>query len=165
MIPTETTHQSHSPTSIGKYADAAKLIIRELKEAGAAPHQIIDFLEGLYESFGVSFAPDPDFMLEGKPEKQTYSATQIARKIGAYSENGRPHAHAVSAILNHNLYIGQEHKQTAVLFETGDFIVFYTRYDEYALARVMDWVADHGLPDFVDGQFYTYTIRYKDTAA
>ena len=156
---------------LGEYNAAARIIIQEMKEAGAAPEEIIGFLKGLYEPFGIpvedEFEPD-EFGFAAEPEQEqpvTYSATQIARMLGVYSEFDRPHAHAVSAILNHNINIGDEHKYVYVLFETCDLTVYCTRYDGYALERVLDWVEANGLPYAVDGRCYTYYVQYKDTAA
>ena len=156
---------------LGEYNAAAKIIVQVMKEADAAPEEIIGVLKGLYEPFGISvsdeFEPEEfGFVDEAELEQpMTYSATQIARKIGVYSEFDRPHAHAVSAILNHNIGIGEEHKYVYVLFETKDFIVFCTRYDEYALECARHWVEVNGQPYTVDGRCYTYYIRHKETAA
>jgi len=161
-------HIQRQPTALPiprlcEYAEAAVRVIRALQEAGAEPGQIIDFLKG-------ASGPPPDaFAAEeaafAQPPRVTYTATQIARKLGLYSAYDRPHAHAVSAILNHNLYIGEAHREDHILFETRDFTVYCARYDEYALGRVLEWVKNNGLPGFVDGLYYTYHVRYKNTAA
>ena len=145
-----------SPT-LGEYNDAVKIILSALRNMGVAPERIIEFLDGVYEPFGISVAEDG-----GMAGTQTmYTATQIAGLLGLYSMYGLPHAHAVSAILNHNLFIGEEHKAELVLFETTDFTVYFTRYDGYALERVRDWLEINGLPDEVDGTCYTYYIFYR----
>jgi len=152
---------AHSPT-LGEYNDAVKIIVNALQNIGVSPEKVVRFLNGVYEPLGIPIAED----FKTAATKRMYTATQIARKTGLYSMYGYPHAHAVSAILNHNICIGDEHKVELILFETENITVYFTRYDEYALERLRDWVSINGQPDEVDGACYTYYIRYKrDTAA
>jgi hypothetical protein len=143
--------------TLGEYNDAVKIILSALRNMGASPERVMDFLNGVYEPFGIPVTEDCEFA----GTQKMYTATQIAGSLGLYSMNGYPHAHAVSAILNNNLFIGEEHRAELILFETANLTVYFTRYDKYALERVRNWVETNGLPDEVDGACYTYYIFYK----
>lgn len=160
---------------LSEYADAFSRIMRELKNIGASPGQIIGLLKNdgrppddsgadaaqleLELDFSIGIPVTPPVSVS--QHRQLYTARQIARRLGVYSMYGRPHAHAISAILNNNLFIDDEHFEEQILFETGNVTVFYTRYDEYALGQVRDWLSSNDLPYEVDGYCYTYHIRYR----
>jgi hypothetical protein len=143
--------------ALGDYANAAGIIADALQSVGVSPEKVMEFLKCVCEPFGFPVTENR----AAYASRGMYTATQIASKLGIFSTQGRPHAHAVSAILKHNIYIGEEHTETLVLFETADFTVYYTRYDGYALERVQSWVNANGMPSEVDGAYYTYWVQYK----
>lgn len=173
----DTEHNNNQNTvlpipQLSEFVDAARLIIRELKDAGASPGEIIDFLKGTSQlpdapqtvEIEVELEVIPEVIEQDvkiyKPAKHTYTARQIARKLGLYSMYGKPHAHAVSAILNNNLCIGNEHKDVRILFVTEELVVYYTLYDAHAVVCAQKWVQSNDYPYEVDGFYYTYHVRY-----
>ena len=84
----------------------AKIVIDQLKRTGATTYRILDFLNELYEPVGIAVLEDKEFA----DIPQTYTALQIAYICGVYSMYGNPHAHAVSCIINENLFLDSKHK-------------------------------------------------------
>ncbi len=140
---------------LGEYNATARLVVRFMQKAGAVPARILAFLQNLYEPLGV---PVEAGDLTDAP--QTYTAKQIARKLGVFSLYGNPHAHAVSCILNENIIIGEEHK-SVVTEDFGYCIGFSVRYDDFAVKAVRDWLAENGYPGDIRGLFRTYHVLYR----
>jgi Rha family phage regulatory protein len=143
------------PPRLGEYNAAARLVVRFMQKMGAAPARILTFLQNLYEPLGIPVGADD---LADTP--QTYTAKQIAALLGVYSLYGNPHAHAVSCILNENIFIGEEHK-TVSTADLGWCISLSTRYDDYAMQAVRSWLAEHGRPGEICGLFRVYHVLYK----
>jgi len=149
---------------LGEYNACARIVICILRELGAMPEDMILFLQGLYQPFGISIATDTAIDVDGEAKPQQprfYTAKEIAIALGIYSVNGNPHAQAVSCILNENLFINESHK-TVVTLDCGDHIGISVRYDTFAVQSVMDWITESGFPEEVYGFDRTYTIRYTD---
>ncbi len=140
---------------LGEYNAAARLVVRFMQKAGAVPARILAFLQNLYEPLGV---PVEAGDLTDAP--QTYTAKQIARKLGVFSIYGNPHAHAVSCILNECIIIGEDHK-AVVTEDFGNCIGFSVRYDEFAVQAVRDWLKDCGYPSEIEGLYCTYHVMYR----
>ena len=149
---------------LGEYNACARIVIRILRELGAMPEDMILFLQGLYQPFGISIATDTVIDDADEAELQQprfFTAKEIAVALGIYSVNGNPHAQAVSCILNENLFINESHK-TVVTLDCGDHIGISVKYDAFAVQSVMDWITESGFPEEVYGFERTYTIRYID---
>jgi len=142
---------------LGEYNACARIIVRNLKDLGATPEQIVAFLKGVYEPLGITVS----VVGEAEFAPLMLTAKQIAELIGIYSTNGKPHYQAVSCILNENLFIGEDHK-IEVTTEYCDHIGISVRYDEHAVKAVMDWLLEYGFPEEVYGFGRTYTIRYRN---
>lgn len=157
MERTERETQAAIPVHrLGEYNACARIIVCGLKWLGASPEQIMRFLKNTYEPLGISI----DFELE-KPNhpQQWYTASEIAENLGIYSLNGKPHAQAVSCILNENIFIGTEHKseETDGIRDNGRI---RTLYDEYAVEAVTDWLTDNAWPDEIYGFGRTFHVQY-----
>jgi len=139
---------------LGEFNACARIIVRALRDMGATAEQILQFLKGIYEPLGISVAEDGAF--DDIP--QMYTAKQIAKKLGIYSLNGKPHYQAVACILNENIFVG-DHKRVDTQ-EYGGLVGICVRYDEFALQSVADWLYEYGYPDEVYGFERTYHIVY-----
>jgi Rha family phage regulatory protein len=136
--------------------DTAKIVVEQLRRTGISTEKIIEFLNELYEPFGLLVADGDEF----SHIPYTYTATQIAHIYGMYSMYGNPHAQAVSCLLNENIFISKDHKiNVSANYETG--IIGGFRYDEYALERVGNWLADYNYPGEIYGFDRTYHILYS----
>ena len=79
---------------LGEVNSAARIIRQTLREAGMAPQFVAVAMKSLYEPVGV------EIPLEGITlNKRLFDATAIANRLGVLSRSGKPHAHAVSAII------------------------------------------------------------------
>lgn len=160
---------------ISEYADAITQIMRELKNIGASPGEIISLLKPDNKPLDSNSDNETSLELEvdididiltvpaapAKPPRKLITAQKIARTLGIYSIYGLPHAHAVSVILNHNIILDDDQYEDRVLFETNNIIVYYTLYDESVIDQVADWIEAHGMPYEIDGRYYTYYVLYR----
>ena len=156
---TEAARQIVSPAirsaQLGEYNKTANLIVHFMQKIGATPVRILSFLKKLYAPLGIEVEVDafPD-------TSNLYTAKKIATMLGIYSIYGLPHAHAVSCILNENIFIGDEHR-TVLTAGFDDFIVVSVRYDNYAVEAVRNWIKANGKPGEVDGFYRTYYLVYR----
>jgi Rha family phage regulatory protein len=143
---------------LGEINACVRIVVRGLKNFGATPQRIMEFLKETYEPLGISVNTDD---LGDGDIMPWYSATEIAVECGIYSLSGRPHAQAVSCILNENVFIGAEHKRVETA-DYGDHIGVSVRYDKYALRDTLQWIVDNELPEEVYGFERTFHVQYKD---
>ncbi|GHV32150.1 hypothetical protein FACS18949_02240 [Clostridia bacterium] len=136
---------------LGEYNAAARLIVRALSRVGASPEQILTFLKNIYEPLGIVIA-------DGVVRE--YTAQQIAELLGIYSLTGKPHAHAVSRILNELIVLDEFHKAAALANINGHSVVI-VKYDDYALRAVKAWLVDNKFPNDVKTRDQTCHIVYR----
>ena len=148
-------HTAMPVPKLGEYNACARIFIRALQDIGATPERIIDFLKSIYEPFGITVADGA--ATEAVP--RTYTAKQIAERLGINSLSGKPHPQAVSCILNENLLINETHK-SAITIDCGNHIGVSVRYDDYAIKSLEDWIIEYDFPEEVYGFDRTYNIRY-----
>jgi Rha family phage regulatory protein len=143
---------------LGEINACSRIVVRSLKNFGASPESILNFLKNAYEPFGISVVIDMDYSNNKQP--RWYKATDIARECGVYSINGKPHHQAVTCILNENLFIGADHKRLET-GRTGEYTSVSVHYDEYARSEVQNWIAENGYPDTIYGFDRTYHVEYS----
>lgn len=149
---------SHRPEPrLGEVNACARLIVCGMKNLGASPGQVMEFLRETYEPLGFRFEFEPDDMTA----PCWHNANGIAKLCGMYSLYGKPHGQAVACILNEILCIGDEHKRMEMDYY-GYQVGFSTLYDDDALIAVMQWLVDNHLPDDVCGFERTYHVQYID---
>ena len=124
---------------LGEFNAAARLIITAMRETGATPKHVIEFIRCLYEPLGITVPADG---LDGAV--RTWSASDIAKMLGVYSVNGKPHNLAISAVV-HLLDIDNNHR-AIVPFQNGMFKGVCVRYDDVSAALIKDWFEENGYP-------------------
>ena len=139
---------------LGEYNNAANLIVHFMQKMGATSARILTFLKKLYAPLGIEVEVDPF-----PDTSNLYTAKKIAQMLGIRSIYGRPHAHAVSCILNENILIGDDHR-TVLTAGFDDFIVVSVRYDDYAVGAVRRWLQENGYPGVVEGFDRNYYITH-----
>ena len=144
------------PPRLGEFNACARIVARALRDGGAPPGQLVKFLKNLYGPLGIAVAEDD--VPGGAP--QMYTASQVAKKLGIYSTNGRPHHQAAACILNENLFIGNDHKSVTAE-DCGGHAVARTLYDGHAVQSVRDWLLEYGYPDEIYGFARTYRVLYR----
>lgn len=144
---------------LGEVNSAARIIRQTLREAGMAPQFVAVAMKSLYEPVGV------EIPLEGITlNKRLFDATAIADRLGVLSRSGKPHAHAVSAII----------AQVDVLPEEKELVPFQSginghsgtnlQYTESVVAKVSLWLERHGYPTEISYNGKQYTVRYARAA-
>jgi len=142
--------------SLSDCNETAKIVVSQLKAMGVSTNKIIEFLNNVYEPLGLTVADEDE--LNDIPH--TFTATQLAKELGIYSLYGRPHAQAVSCILNENIFISDKHKiSVSSNYENG--IAGGFRYDECALEKVSNWLAEYGNPSEIYGFYRIYHVLYS----
>ncbi len=141
---------------LGEYNACARIIVPALRNLGVTSERIIWFLKGIYEPLGITVAGDED--IAAAP--QTYTALQIARELGVYSQTGKPHARAVACVINEILLLGEKHK-TITTADYGNHIGVSVRYDQYAMGAVKDWLVQNAYPSEVYGFERTFYVLYN----
>jgi Rha family phage regulatory protein len=140
---------------LGEFNAAARLIIPAMREAGATPKHIIEFLRRIYEPLGIVVSTDGM-----ECAVRTWSATDIARGLGAFSVNGKPHFLAISAVIN---MIGVDNSHKALIpIQNGLYTGIYTRYDGVAATLVKDWFEEHGYPTEIAFGNRVFKLRYSN---
>lgn len=144
---------------LGEVNSAARIIRQTLREAGMAPQFVAVAMKSLYEPVGV------EIPLEGITlNKRLFDATAIADRLGVMSRSGKPHAHAISAII----------AQVDVLPEEKELVPFQSginghsgtnmQYTESVVAKVSLWLERHGYPTEISYKGKQYTVRYARAA-
>ena len=141
---------------LGEVNSAARIIRQTLREAGMAPQFVAVAMKSLYEPVGV------EIPLEGITlNKRLFDATAIANRLGVLSRSGKPHAHAISAII----------AQVDVLPEEMELVPFQsgasghsgtnTQYTESVIAKVRLWLDRHGYPTEISYKGKQFTAFYE----
>ena len=145
-----------SKPSLADCNEAAKIAISQLRAMGIGTERIVKSLNDIYEPLGITIADEDEFA----DIPHTFTTSQIARIYGMYSLYGKPHAMAVSCILNENIFISNQHKiSVSANYENG--IMGGFRYDGYALDMVGEWLIESGFPNEIYGFDRTYHILYS----
>ncbi|GHV38288.1 hypothetical protein FACS18949_18510 [Clostridia bacterium] len=88
----ETLKKQAITPRLAVFNKAIRTVIGGLNAAHASADTVLTFLQDSYKPFGIPVADIGD-------QSRFYSAGTIALALGVYSYTGRPHAHAVSAII------------------------------------------------------------------
>jgi Rha family phage regulatory protein len=142
--------KSHSKPRIGEFNNAVRNVLNGFSYCYASPKRVINFLRGAYEPFGIEVKTENDDYYG------YYSATEIAERLGIYSETGNPHGHAVSAVITK---FGDTANH-AVAVPYG-LIGVSLRYDEYIVNAVWDYITNNGFPNEVPHLNFNYHIYYE----
>lgn len=155
----EYTAPKVSQKRLGEVNSAARIIRQTLKEAGMAPQFVAVAMKSLYAPVGV------EIPLEGVTlNKQLFDATAIAKQLGVLSRSGKPHAHAISAIIAQVDVLPEEKElapfQSAVSGHAGTNV----QYTKSVVAKVRLWLERHEYPDCFEYRGKKYTLRYSAAA-
>ena len=155
----EYTAPKVSQKRLGEVNSAARIIRQTLKEAGMAPQFVAVAMKSLYAPVGV------EIPLEGVTlNKQLFDVTAIAKQLGVLSRSGKPHAHAISAILAQVDVLPEEKElapfQSAVSGHAGTNV----QYTKSVVAKVSLWLERHDYPESFEYRGKKYTLRYSNAA-
>jgi len=151
----EAEKKFNAKTRLSEFNSAVKNVLNGMAQSYAKPEQVMDFLAGVYEPLGIKVM-DENSNFNGK---EYYSATSIAKMFGILSHSGRPHAHAVAAIIT-KIDNWAEH---AIAIPYG-LIGVMIRYDMSVVNAVQDWLKSYNYPNTVPYLNFEYHIYSKRTA-
>ena len=131
------------------FNSAVKNVLNGFAYTHSSPENVIEFLRGAYQPFGITVI-DRD-----ASDDHHLSATDIAALLKIYSEAGRPHAHAVAAIID-KLNIAPSHIGIIPFGMVGVSI----RYDRTVSDAVKEWLDKNDYPNKVPYLDFNYHIYY-----
>jgi Rha family phage regulatory protein len=120
----------------------------------SSPGRVMDFLRGAYKPFGIAVVEQDEHCAH------TLSATDIAVLHSVYSESGRPHSHAVAAIIE-KLNIDSQHFAVVPFSLVGVAM----RYDFYVYNAVGEWLEANNYPRHIPHLDFEYHIYYDQQSS
>ena len=96
-----------------------------------------------------------------------WDCTSIAKELGIYSESGRPHDKAVSAIIQKLDLFADEIVRTAYSRNGHDGVT--VQYKGSVLEKVKEWLEENGYPSLIElrlanGSVNKYRVCYREVA-
>ena len=144
----EAVIKAHARPRLSEFNNAVKNVLSGMARAKSEPGDIMKFLCGVYKPLGIKVS-------EYGCEPLLFTATQIARLAGVYSETGRPHGHAVSAIISK---LNVQENQIVVVPYGLVGVTF--RYNIGVAKAVIDWLIERHCPNIVPHLCFNYHIYY-----
>jgi len=141
--------KSHSRPRLSEFNSAVKNVLGGMSYAFTMPDDVMKFLRGVYEPLGIEVKTEGDYY-------EYFTATEIAALVGIYSEAGRPHGHAVAAIISKM----ENYAHHMMMIPYGLVGVTF-RYDSHIIAAVREWLAENNYPREVPHQNFDYHIHYE----
>ena len=141
--------KAYARPRLSEFNSAVKNVLNGMSQAYTSPDDVMKFLSGVYQPLGIKFSEDgytPCY----------YTVTDIAQVNGIYSVTGRPHSHAVSAIIS-KLNV---HESQMIVVPYGLVGVTF-RYDVDVMSAVMDWIIKNNYPSKVAHLDFDYHIYYR----
>ena len=133
---------------LNEFNSAVRTVLSGMSYCRTRPNRVMDFLRGVYEPLGIEVEAECD-------DFGYYSATEIAEILGLYSDTGRPHGHAVSAIIS-KLDISADH---AIVVPYG-LVGVAMRYDWSVIEAVLNWIVDNDQITDVPHLDFCYHVYY-----
>jgi Rha family phage regulatory protein len=142
--------RTHARPRLGEFNSAVRNVLNGMSQCFALPKKVMAFLRGVYEPLGIEVAS----LCE--TESDYFTVTEIAEWLNIYSETGRPHGRAVSAIIS-KLADPQHH---AVAIPYG-LVGVSMRYDYYMAEKVRKWLEENNFPREVPHNGFEYHLYYS----
>jgi hypothetical protein len=130
----------------------SKFLISLADAAGMGPEVKLLTAKSIYRMAGV------ELPFEITLEQKLYDLETIAKKMGILSENGKPHANAVSAIIK-QIDIPATIKLD-VLETNGKWTGSVTKYKEEIFDYIAKWLEESGRPSMVESKNRKYKVVY-----
>lgn len=138
-----------SPESAIKHSE---FLISLIEAAGMGPEVKLLTAKSIYRMAGV------ELPFEITLEQKLYDLETIAKKMGILSENGKPHANAVSAIIK-QIDIPATIKLD-VLETNGKWTGSVTKYQEEIFDYIAKWLEENGRPPVIESKNRKYKVVY-----
>ena len=148
----EAAIKAHARPRLSEFNSAVRNVLSGMSYCFTKPSRVMSFLNGVYEPLGIEVIPFHETDYSGY-----YTVTEIAEAFGLYSASGRPHGHAVSAIIS-KIENAPHH---AVVIPYG-LVGVTVRYSKRIAESVIQWLIDNNFPTEVPYQGFEYHIYYKN---
>jgi len=145
--------KAHARPRLSEFNAAVKNVLGGMSYAFTTPTDVMKFLRNVYEPLGIEVQTEGDYY-------GYFTATEIASLLSIYSYTGRPHGHAVAAIISKL----ENYTHHTMVIPYGLVGVTF-RYDSHILGEVRDWIADNNNPLLVPHQDFDYHIYYTRQTA
>jgi hypothetical protein len=136
---------------LSEFNSAVRNVLRGMSYACVAPNRVMNFLRGVYAPLGVKVSDG-----ESTSGRALFTVTQIAGILDIYSETGRPHGLAVSAIISRLDFP----PESAVIVPYG-LVGMSVKYDGLVLNMVRDWIIGNGYPHSIPFRGFDYHVYYR----
>lgn len=129
---------------------AANMLVKTVsgifKDAGVDPMFIAAEAKRLYKEQADIDIQIP--LITDSATQTLWDCTTMAKKLGIYSESGRPHDKAVSAIIQKIDLFTDEIVKTAYSRNGHDGVT--VQYKESVLEKVQEWLEENGYPSLIE---------------
>jgi hypothetical protein len=146
----ETLKAQAATPKLAVFNTAVRAVLSGMSLAKTPPCAVMDFLRGAYRPFGITVGEYSD-------AGDYFSPTVIAATLNMFSRSGRPHGHAVSAIIGKLGFDPAGHIEIAPYGLAG----FSARYDVYVARGVADWLERRGFPRDIPHKGFEYHVSYN----
>ena len=140
--------KSNARPRLSEFNSAVRNVLSGMSQCYTLPQRVMSFLRSVYEPLGINVQHELDGI-------EYLSATQIARLLSIYSRTGRPHGHAVSAIISRLGNVG--HHSIAIPYGLVGVMI---RYDQHIVEQVRQWIESNKYPTEVPHLNFCYHIYY-----
>jgi len=141
--------ERHQKPRLNEFNSAVRNVLNGLNYCCAAPKRIIGFLNGVYKQIGIEVCDTDDYICD------FYSVTDIAKSLKVYSKSGRPHGHAISAII---VKLNVSEKQTLIV--PYGLVGLMVKYDWLVYQAVKGWLEENGKPRMIPHLNFNYHVNY-----
>lgn len=147
------------PHSLTEINNAVKIITGMYEKAGVAPQFQLVATRNVYASVGIELPVDT-----APVANQLYEPTEIARRLGIMSANGKPHAQAVAAIISKLPIENGEREVVPFSADHGHYGTHY-QYTESVVDKVIWWLEQRDYPGKIENNGKNYTVVYPTRQA
>lgn len=141
---------TQKPEKKKKNLSAANMLVKTVsgifKDAGVDPMFIAAEAKRLYKEQADIDIQIP--LITDDTTQTLWDCTSIAKELGIYSESGRPHDKAVSAIIQKIDLFTDEVVRTAYSRNGHDGVT--VQYKESVLEKVKEWLEENGYPSLIE---------------
>ena len=140
--------KSYAKPRLSEFNSAVRNVLSGMSYSLTKPGRVMSFLRGVYEPLGIKVQNERD-------NAHYFSATVIAKCLGIYSETGRPHGHAVSAIISKL----ENWPRYAIAIPYG-LVGMMIRYNWKVVEKVVGWIKENNKPHDIAYLDFSYHIYY-----
>lgn len=133
--------------------DSIRILMETLNQTSVSAESKALCVKALYSEAGINLP------INIVVEEKIYDSSQIAARLGVYSNSGKPHYQAVSEIIK-KVNIPEELK-VVVMESKGNWQGTVVKYKEDAFAYVQKWLSENQYPSEIKTDKKSLKVVYK----